>query len=282
MSRAVRTVVIAGLGLIGGSLAKAFRACTDCRVTGIDRDPQVLRAAAECGAVAGEAGAGDLKAADLLILCLYPRAEISFFREHAPRLRPGCLVTDTCGVKAAVCPALSETAAAHGLVFIGGHPMAGREKGGFQNSGADLFSGASLILTPCGAPQSAVDTLAGLAKKLGFARTVETTPEEHDRRIAFTSQLPHALACAYVKSPQCPKHAGFSAGSYRDVSRVAAVGEALWAELFLANRPALTAELDAMIGNLQALRDAVARGEEAKLRALLREGRLVKERLGEA
>ena len=277
----IRNIVIAGLGLIGGSLAKALGKHTACRVTGADRDPEVLRAAAGRGAIAGRAEDEDFQKADLLILCLPPRAEIDFLREHASLLRPGCIVSDTCGVKAAVCPALSRIAAERGLVFVGGHPMAGLEKSGFENSGADLFSGASLILTPCGAPREAVEELCGLARKIGFSRTVETTPGEHDRRIAFTSQLPHALACAYVKSPRCPGHAGFSAGSYRDVSRVAAVDETLWAELFLCNRGALTEELDTMIGNLAALRDALARNDGPALRALLREGRLAKERLGE-
>lgn len=277
-----QNIVIAGLGLIGGSLAKALSKYASCRVTGIDRDPDVLGAAAGCGAIAGQAADEDFKSADVLILCLYPQAEIDFLREHASRLRPGCIVTDACGVKAAVCPALSRIAAEHGLVFVGGHPMAGREKGGFRNSDADLFRGASLLLTPCGAPRDAVEILSGLARKLGFSRTVETTPEEHDRRIAFTSQLPHVLACAYVKSPQCPGHAGFSAGSYRDVSRVAAINEAMWAELFLANREALTEELDTMTENLAALRDALARNDETALRALLRESRSIKERLGEA
>lgn len=276
-----QNIVIAGLGLIGGSLAKAFRKYTGCSVTGLDRDPQVLRAAETCGAIEREATPDDLADADLLYLCLYPQASVDFLGEHAAALKPGCIVTDTCGVKSAICPALSKLAAEHGLVFVGGHPMAGREKGGFANSDADLFRGASYLLVPCGAPRSAVDLLTAAAAELGFGGTVVTTPETHDREIAFTSQLPHILACAYVKSPQCPGHAGYSAGSYRDVSRVATVNEALWAELFLANREALTGELDTLIGNLQNIRDAVDARDEMLLRSLLREGRLIKERLGE-
>ena len=276
-----RKIVIAGLGLIGGSLAKAFQKYSRCKVTGLDSDPDVLKAAEACGAIDREAAPDDLQSADILYLCLYPRACVDFLRERAAALRPGCVVTDTCGVKSAVCRALAELAAEHGLVFVGGHPMAGREKGGFENSDADLFLGASYLLVPCGAPQGAVDLLTAAAAELGFGGTVVTTPEAHDREIAFTSQLPHALACAYVKSPQCPGHAGYSAGSYRDVSRVAAVSEALWAELFLANREALTSELDTLIGNLQNIRDAVDAKDGETLRSLLREGRLIKERLGE-
>ncbi|QAT50860.1 prephenate dehydrogenase/arogenate dehydrogenase family protein [Caproiciproducens sp. NJN-50] len=277
-----QNVVVAGLGLIGGSLAKAFRKYSDCTVTGIDSDPGVVAAALSCGAIRREAGLEDLESADLLFLCLYPQADIDFLLKHASSLRPGCVVTDVCGIKSFLSPRLSRIAAEHGLTYIGGHPMAGREKGGFANSDADLFLGASYLLVPCGAARDAVDTMTAVAVELGFGGTVVTTPEEHDREIAFTSQLPHALACAYVKSPQCPGHAGFSAGSYRDVSRVAAINEAMWAELFLDNREALTEELDTLIGNLREIRDAVDGHSEEALRSLLREGRLIKERLGEA
>jgi len=137
------------------------------------------------------------------------------------------------------------------------------------------------ILVPCGAPRMAVDTLKKLALEIGFTMTPETTPEEHDRMIAFTSQLPHVLACAYVMSPQCPNHKGYSAGSYRDVSRVARINETLWSELFLENREPLTAELDTLIENLTAIRNQISGGNQEKLKALLRKGRKIKEALGE-
>lgn len=277
-----QNVVVVGLGLIGGSLAKAFRKYSDCIVTGIDSDPEVISAALSCGAIRREAGPEDLKNADLLFLCLYPQADIDFLLEHASSLRPGCVVTDVCGIKSFLSPRLAGIAEEHGLTYIGGHPMAGKEKGGFANSDADLFLGASYLLAPCGAARGAVDTMTAVAVELGFGGTVVTTPEEHDREIAFTSQLPHALACAYVKSPQCPGHAGFSAGSYRDVSRVAAINETMWAELFLDNRDALTEELDTLIGNLREIRDAIDARDQEALRSLLREGRQIKERLGEA
>lgn len=277
-----QNIVIVGLGLIGGSLAKAFQKYSECRVTGIDRNPDIIAAAVSSGAIERQATTEDLQRADIVFLCLYPQADIEFLREHAPHMRPGCVVTDVSGIKSALCPRLSEIAARNGLVYIGGHPMAGKEKSGFANSEADLFQGASYILMPCGAPQSAIDLMTSIAVELGFGGTVLATPEEHDRKIAFTSQIPHVLACAYVKSPQCPGHAGFSAGSYRDVSRVASVDETMWAELFLDNRVALTEELDTLIGNLQDIRNAIDSGNAETLRSLLREGRLVKERLGEA
>lgn len=275
-------VVVVGLGLIGGSLAKAFQKYSGCSVTGIDKDPQVIRAALKCGAIRREAGPEDLANADLLFLCLYPQADLDFLLGHASSLRKGCVVTDVCGIKSCLSPRLAEIAADHGLTYIGGHPMAGKEKGGFANSDADLFQGASYLLVPCGAPRDAVNLMTEVAAELGFGQTLVTTPKKHDQEIAFTSQLPHALACAYVKSPQCRDHQGFSAGSYRDVSRVAAINEIMWTELFLDNREALTEELDTLIGNLREIRDAIDARDKETLRSLLRDGRLVKERLGEA
>ena len=276
-----KKIVIVGLGLIGGSLAKAFQKHTGYSVAGIDRDPETVKAALRCGAI-GKAGTeADLRNADFLFLCLYPQADVDFCREHAGEIGPDCLVTDTCGVKAFVCPRLAALAREHGFTYVGGHPMAGKEKSGFGASDADLFAGASYLLVPCGAPREAVGQMKDCAALLGFARTVETTPEEHDRMIAFTSQLPHVLACSYVMSPQCPKHAGFSAGSYRDVSRVANINETLWAELFIDNREALVEELDLLTGHIREIRDAVDACDLDGLRSLLRRGREIKEKLGE-
>ena len=154
-----------------------------------------------------------------------------------------------------------------------GQPPDGRtRKVGFAASEASLFRGASYLITPCGASDEDVALLERTAEALGFGRCVVTTPEKHDRMIAFTSQVPHALACAYVLSPQCPDHKGFSAGSYRDVSRVANINETLWTELFLSNAGPLTAELDTLIENLSAVRDAIHDGDAQHLSSLLRAG----------
>ena len=190
-------------------------------------------------------------------------------------------MTDTCGIKREICAHLPQLAEQFGFTFVGGHPMAGKEQNGFAASDADLFDGASYILVPCGAPQRAVDTLKALAIELGFGGTVVTTPEHHDTMIAYTSQLPHVLACAYVMSPCCPQHNGFSAGSYRDVSRVSRINEVLWTELFLDNADALTGELDILIDNITRISEAVKQRDADALRGLLRQGRLIKERLGE-
>ena len=274
-------VGIVGLGLIGGSMAKAFHEYTNCTVTGFDRDSAVLEAAAACGAIDAAGAPDDLSRLDLLILAIYPQAAVDFVRENGARIPRSCLVTDTCGIKTAVCAQLSALAREFGFRFVGSHPMAGREKVGFAASEASLFRGASFLITPCGASEEDVALLERTAESLGFGRCVVTTPEKHDRMIAFTSQVPHALACAYVLSPQCPDHRGFSAGSYRDVSRVANINETLWTELFLSNAGPLAAELDTLIQNLSAVRDAVRDGDADRLSSLLRQGRLVKESLGE-
>ena len=274
-------IVIVGLGLIGGSLAKAFRKYTGCTVIGMDRSTETAEAALAAGAVEKIGTPGDLPDADFVFLSLYPKACEQWLREHLTSLRPGCIVTDTCGIKSWLCPRMEKLAREGGFTFIGSHPMAGREKSGFEASDADLFLGASYILVPCGAPRTAVEALTKLVLPLGFSGTAETTPEEHDHMIAFTSQLPHVLACSYVMSPQCPKHKGFSAGSYRDVSRVANINEVMWTELFLENRDALTEELDTLTEHITEIRNAIASKDAEQLRALLRRGRLIKEGLGE-
>lgn len=277
----LKTVAIVGLGLIGGSLAKAIKKNTPCRVLGLDKSETVLEQALACGAIDKACAPKELAQADLVFLCLYPQQAMDFVTEHLTCFRKGGLVTDVAGIKGMICQMLPPLAQRGGFTFIASHPMAGREKNGFSASDADLFCGASYLLVPCGAPQAAVQTLSAFALRLGFAGVRLTTAEEHDRMIAFTSQLPHALACAYVLSPQCPNHKGFSAGSYRDVSRVARINETLWSELFLDNRDALIAELDCLMGNLQDIRNAIQAGDREELTRLLRRGRQIKEDLGE-
>ena len=274
-------VVVVGLGLIGGSLAKALTGRAGCTVLGIDQNPAVVEKAVACGAIAREADAADLRDADVLYLCLYPQATIDFVRAHGAEIGRQCVVTDTCGVKSAVCPALQALSTEYGFPFVGGHPMAGKEKNGFDVSEAALFDGASYLLTPCGAPEAAVETLRGLAVRMGFGGVVVTTPEHHDEMIAYTSQVPHILACAYVLSPRCLEHRGYSAGSYRDVSRVARINEQLWTELFLDNGAALSRELGTLAEHLAQLKRAVDQKDAETLRRLLRQGRERKESMGE-
>lgn len=274
-------IVIAGLGIIGGSFAKAIKKYTSHRVIGVNRSKAPLEKALACGAIDEIGDVQSLGSADLIILGIYPAAAVEFIEKNGCYIKKGCIVTDTSGIKSAICPQMTALAEKYGFTFVGSHPMAGKEKNGFDVSTADLFQGASFIVVPCGAPKKAVNTLTALALSIGFGGVRITDPQEHDRMIAFTSQLPHVLACAYVLSPQCKNHNGFSAGSYRDVSRVANINAPLWAELFLENRQPLTSELDLLIQNIKAIREAIDQEDKQTLTGLLEQGRKVKEALGE-
>lgn len=274
-------IVIVGLGLIGGSIAKALTQYTDHRVYAFNRTRQVLDDALDSGAIHGIADRHTLAAADVIYLCLYPEADIRFVEEYGDSFRPGCIVTDACGIKNAICPSLVALSKKFNFVFVGGHPMAGKERSGFYVSETALFRGASYILVPCEADEASVETVRSLAMEMGFGGTVCTTMENHDQMIAFTSQLPHLLACAYVLSPRCREHRGFSAGSYRDVSRVARINADMWTELFFDNQEALIRETDTLMDHLQQLRNALAENDRDTVHSLLEQGRRIKEELGE-
>ncbi len=277
------TIGVIGLGLIGGSFAKAIKQNTSHIVAGIDiSEDAVLQALTE-GAIDKRLDDAALARCDLLFAALYPAAAITEVTARLPLLKKGCIVTDLCGVKRAVCDALDAPCRDAGLVFVGGHPMAGREFSGFAHSLPTLFSGASFILTPTrpddAAQAQAVTTLKTLAREMGFRQTVVTTPAHHDGVIAFTSQLAHVLSNAYVKSPRATEHDGYSAGSFKDLTRVAKLNETMWSELFLHNADCLTDELSLLIDNLTAYRSALAAHDGDTLTRLLRAGREIKEGL---
>lgn len=274
---------IIGLGLIGGSFAKAIKQNTPHLVAGFDIAEDVMEQALAEGAIDMQLDNTVLARCDLLLTALYPQASIEAVAQRIPLLKKGCVVADLCGVKRVVCAALDKPCRDAGLVFVGAHPMAGREFSGYAYTLPTLFKGASLIVTPTRPEDAqtarALTMLQTLARETGFGRTVVTTPEHHDKMIAYTSQLAHVLSNAYVKSPRANEHAGYSAGSFKDVTRVAKLNETMWAELFLDNADHLGVELDLLIANLSAYRDALQNGDRGALRALLREGREIKERL---
>lgn len=267
---------IVGLGLMGASLAKAFKRYTPHTVLGLDRDPEVLSAARRDGAVDEAHDSPEfLSQCAVTFLCLFPAQTAAFVKEHLSCFQKGSIVADICGVKGYIVDALRRMELP--FIYLPSHPMAGREVCGYQGSVESLFVGASYIVTPLDAPQYAVDSLENLVRSIGFTQFVVTTPEDHDRMIAFTSQLPHVISNAYVKSPSCQKHGGFSAGSFKDLSRVAKLNEEMWSDLFLFNRDSLLSELDILLVHLNEYRDALARGDRDALRDLLREGRIIKE-----
>lgn len=271
------TVAIIGLGLIGGSFARAIKERTKHRVLGFDRSERTLRAALQSDAV--DAVCSNFKGVDLVLMALYPDATVEFVRQNAHAFHNGLTIIDLCGVKRCVCDGLRD-ALPQGINFIGGHPMAGRECSGFSNSTSGLFDGASMILTPeDDFPLEDMENLGEFFTSLGFGHIEITTPEMHDEMIAYTSQLAHIVSSAYVKNPIAKKYIGFSAGSFSDLTRVARLNEEMWAELFLHNADFLCADIDRITGHLSAFRDAVASGDGNTLRGLLREGREIKEAL---
>lgn len=276
-----KTVTVVGLGLMGGSIAMAIRERTDCAVYGWNRTAAVAQKAFEDGVLDGVADDNTLAETDLLIIGLYPEATVDYLLEKLPKLKDGCLVIDLVGVKKYLIDRLEEPCREAGIHYIGGHPMAGREFSGYAFASADLYDGASMILVPnASSPLWAVDELDGFFRQLGFGTVVRCSAEQHDRMIAFTSQLAHVVSSAYIKSPEAVRHNGYSAGSYKDLTRVAKLNENMWTELFLLNQGPLVTEIDEIIRHLQEYRDAIAGGREEDLCRLLREGREIKESIG--
>jgi len=264
---------IAGLGLIGGSFAKAIKKYTCHEVYGHDISEDVLRRAEFDHAIDGRLNGDVLSRCDIIIVALYPADTVSYIKENASRFPKEAVVMDCCGVKEAVVPEAEKIAEEHGFAFIGGHPMAGIEFSGFEHSRCSLFQNASMILTPTPRVRpDALDKARNLCLSVGFSKIQISTPEEHDRMIAFTSQLAHVVSSAYVKSDAALSHKGFSAGSYRDMTRVARLNEHMWTELFLDNAHYLASEIDGLISRLSQYRDAIKSGNREEIMRLLREG----------
>ena len=273
-------VLICGLGLIGASLAKTLKKNTDNVVLGWNRTPSVTEKALRDGAIDRTGDIDELIAeADITIVNFYPEAIVPFILEHKDSFKKDSIVTDSCGIKTKICREIEKEEL--DFYFIGAHPMAGREVGGYDNSLDTLFDKASFICTPFdNTPRTKVDALVGLAENMGFARTVVTTPEHHDEMIAFTSQIAHVLACSYVLSPLAPSHAGYSAGSYRDVSRVARINADMWADLFVDNKDALVREIDDLVSNLMQFKYNIVNDDKDALKDLMNRANRIKEEIG--
>ena len=277
------TIGIRGMGLIGGSFEKAFRAAGH----------EVLNLK--------DAPSAEIGRCDLIIVCLPPLMVAPWIIGHADDFAADALITDAAGVKGVVCPKVEPIARTAKWIYVGGHPMAGKERSGYANSDADLYKGASMIFAVSGfqgfkvsgfqgfkvselqglglsqRQYEAIERLVSFFREIGFARFVVTDPKHHDEMIAYTSQLAHVVSSAYVRDPLAVKHLGVSAGSFQDMTRVATVDPDIWTDLFLSNRESLDAVLTRLIERLGAYRDAI-RGEDAgALKALLVEGRRAKE-----
>lgn len=273
-------ILICGLGLIGASLAKTLKKNTNHTVLGWNRTESVTEKALRDGVIDRTGDIDSLMAeADITFVNFYPEAIVPFILEHKNSFKKDSVVTDSCGIKTKICRAMEKEKL--DFYFIGAHPMAGREVGGYDNSLDNLYDNASFIVTPVdGTPRNKVDVLVGLAESMGFARTVVTTPEHHDEMIAFTSQIAHVLACSYVLSPLAPSHAGYSAGSYRDVSRVARINADMWADLFIDNKEALVKEIDDLVSNLMQFKYNIVNEDSPALKDLMNRANKIKEEIG--
>ena len=271
------TVGILGLGLIGGSLARAY-ALAGHRVLAAEKDESILSFAILAGAVEAPLTNENLDQCELLLLAIYPDGSASWLEEHAAFVSKDALVLDCCGIKREICSRCFPLAEQYGFTFVGGHPMAGSHFSGFKYSRATLFTGAPMVMVP---PRfDDIDLLERVKHALApcrFGSFSVTTAEDHDRMIAFTSQMPHILSNAYIKSPTALEHQGFSAGSYKDLTRVAWLNPQMWAELFMENKDHVLKELEFYIHSLEQYRAAVENDDLTALIALLDEGKRRKE-----
>jgi len=270
-------VGILGLGLIGGSMARAY-ALAGHTVLACEKDEQMLSFAMLAGAVHEPLTTETIPKCDLILLAIYPAGSAGWLEENAKFIRPDALVMDLCGIKREICEKCFPLAEKFGFTFVGGHPMAGSQFSGFKYSRADLFQGQPMVLVP---PRfddmDLLDQCKQALSPCGFGQFSATTAENHDRMIAFTSQMPHILSNAFIKSPTARSHKGFSAGSYRDLTRVAWLNPKMWAELFLENRDFTLFELNTYIESLMAYREAIEHNDLETLTALLEEGKRCKE-----
>ena len=271
------TIGILGLGLIGGSMARAY-ALEGHTVYACEKDESMLSFAMLAGAVQGELTEDRIPQCDLILLAIYPAGSANWLEKHAHLISHETLVMDLCGIKREICKRCFPLAEKFGFTFVGGHPMAGSQFSGFKYSRANLFENQPMVLVP---PRfddiQLLDRCKNALAPCHFGRFSVTTAEEHDRMIAFTSQMPHILSNAFIKSPTAQNHKGFSAGSYKDLTRVAWLNPQMWAELFLENRDFTLYELDTYLESLNAYRDALAAGDLEKLVTLLEEGKRRKE-----
>lgn len=269
-------ITVIGLGLIGGSICKAIKKYTSHEVLGYGRNKVTLQKALNCNAI--DSIADTLDIADVTIVCTPPDNAFKFIQDNACNFKKGSIVADVCGIKGQYVVDTSRVLKSCGVNFIGTHPMAGKERYGFDNSTADLFLKANFIVTPVDdTDENSLNTIVKLAQDIGFGRVIHTTPFNHDKVIAYTSQLAHIVSNAYVKSPTMDIEFGFSGGSFQDMTRVATVNEDMWTDLFFSNRECLLNEVDILLKNLQEYKVALEENNPEMMKNLLHDGRVLKE-----
>ena len=271
------TAGIVGLGLIGGSFAKAYHAAGE-KVLVFNRSRDILDFAILSGVADGELNKDNIGDCDIIIVAIYHEAAAGFLEEMAPFIGKKPIVIDACGTKRKVCELCFPIAEKYGFTYLGGHPMAGTQYSGFKHARANMFHGAPMVIVPPTFDDiELLEKVKNLLAPVGFGKYSVTTAEKHDEMIAFTSQMPHIISNAYIKSPTAGTHKGFSAGSYKDLTRVAWLNPNLWAELFMENKDFILNELNLYIDNLLKYRDAIENDDNDELVALLLEGKKRKE-----
>lgn len=248
-------LAVVGMGLIGGSLLKAARKAGYETLGLHHSDP------------------ADLSDTDIIFVALPPKSIAPWIEAHEGGFKPGAILTDVCGVKRPVFESFREQAMKAGWTFIPAHPMAGKEVAGFANADEDLFRDASIILTPYPfMGRGPLDKLCPVLKNLGFTTIVSTTPDHHDRMIAYTSQLCHVISGAYIQDALAPETPGYTAGSFADMSRVATMDAETWSDLFLENRDHLLAATKGFAGRVEEFARLLEAGDKAGLMAWIRTG----------
>ncbi len=273
------TVGVVGIGHIGGSFAKAYHHLGH-KVLAMDTNHPMLQFAKISGDVDEELTRENMSSCDLILLCAYPQASIDFMNTEGPYIGKKPIVVDCCGTKRVLVDAGTKASEQFGFTYVGGHPMAGTQYSGFKHSRKDLFLGAPMVIVPPTFDDIHLLTrIKNLLEPVGFKQLSVTTAEAHDEMIAFTSQLAHVVSSAYIKSPTAGSHKGFSAGSYKDMTRVAWLNPPMWTELFIENKEYLLKEIDTLMDNIAQYRKAIAEEDSDTLTRLLEEGRRRKEEI---
>jgi len=272
-----QTVGVVGLGLIGGSIARAYKQA-GWTVYGFDANPSIHQFAIIEGILDGVLDKESIKECCLVHVAVVPDAACKWIQDHSCEISKETILIDDCGTKRGITEIGFEEARKYGFTYVGGHPMAGTHLNGYKNSRASMFQNASMIIVPPAFDDiNLFERVKSLLLPMGLKRVVFTTAQDHDRMIAYTSQLPHVVSNAFIKSPSAQQHKGYSAGSFRDLTRVAWLNENMWTELFLDNKEYLLSEIKTIISNLQEYADAMEQDDAARLCTLLRDGRIAKE-----
>ena len=265
-------ILIVGLGVIGGGYAKGL---TDkgYKVNCITKNKEDIDYAKEKKMIVDGSDFVDeklVKNADLIIFALYPTTFIEWVKAYQHLFKSGAVITDVSGVKSTVVYKIQDFLR-NDVEFISAHPMAGRERSGVEYSDPSVFIGANYIITPTEKnTESAIEICKEIGEVLGFGKISTLSPEEHDRMIAFLSQLTHCIAVSLMT---CNTEEGlekYTGDSFRDLTRIAKINDKMWAELFLMNKDALLSEMDAFISDFTEFRNMVANGEEEKMREKMR------------